>query len=361
MHTVKVNLKKRAYNIVIGTNALVSLGRYAKGLRIGNAAYIITNPVIKKLHGAILDKSLKDCGFERKFKSVPDSEKSKSIESASSVISELTAYDKKRRVFIIAFGGGVIGDLAGFVASIYKRGVPYIQAPTTLLAQIDSSIGGKTAVDLAQGKNLVGAFYQPRLVCSDTKLLRTLNPRQIRNGLAEAIKYGIIKNRGLFSYLEKRYADALLLKDSVLENIVRRCSSIKAGVVQQDEREEKGIRTCLNFGHTIGHAIEAAAGFSRYNHGEAVAIGMLVAADISRMMGLTDEVNCARIERLIEAVGLPVKIKGVPAKRIIEAYYHDKKFRGTKNRLVLIKEIGKTKILEDIPLAVIKEALKERF
>jgi len=361
MNIVKVNLRKRAYDILIAGNATLQLGRFVLRLGIGNAAFIITNPSIKKLHGLALERTLKNCGFETKFKLIPDSEKSKSIETASSVIRELVAYDKNRRVFIVAFGGGVIGDLAGFVASVYKRGCPYIQVPTTLLAQVDSSIGGKTAVDLAQGKNLVGAFYQPRLVCSDTAFLKTLNTRQVRNGLAEAIKYGIIKDPSLFAYLEKKYIDVLSLRMAALEHVVKKCSSIKAKVVGRDEREEKGYRTCLNFGHTIGHAIETAAGYTRYSHGEAVAIGMLVASDISRRLGLAPAAACARIERLLKAVGLPVRIKGISARKIINASYHDKKSRGRKNRFVLIRGIGETKIKEDIPLPIIKEALESRI
>ncbi|MBM3255778.1 MAG: 3-dehydroquinate synthase [Candidatus Omnitrophica bacterium] len=361
MHILKVGLKNRSYNIIIGQGALRQLGRHIKALGLGDVAYIITNRFIKKRHGAILDKVLKRARIERRFKLVADSEKSKSLETVSSIISEITAYDKNRKIFIIAFGGGVIGDLSGFVASIYKRGVSYIQVPTTLLAQVDSSIGGKTAVDLKEAKNLVGAFYQPGLVCSEVGFLKTLKPRQLRSGLAEAIKYGIIKEASFFHYLEKRYKDALLLKKPVIEFIVKKCSSIKADFVSRDEREERGIRTALNFGHTIGHALEAASGYNAYNHGEAIALGMLVAADISRRLGLIDNAVLVRIERLIKAVGLPLRIKGVGLTSIIKAYYHDKKFRGSKNRLVLISAIGKARVTEEVPLALIKEAIKSRF
>ncbi|MFH0738696.1 MAG: 3-dehydroquinate synthase [Candidatus Omnitrophota bacterium] len=360
MHTLKVGLKNRSYNIIVGQGALRRLASHIKALGLGDLAYIITNRSIKKRHGARLNKVLKQARIERRFKLVADSEKSKSLETVSSIISEITAYDKNKKIFIIAFGGGVIGDLSGFVASVYKRGIAYIQVPTTLLAQVDSSIGGKTAVDLKEAKNLVGAFYQPRLVCSEIEFLKTLNLRQLRSGLAEAIKYGIIKEAGFFHYLEKRYKDALLLKSSAIDFIVKRCSSIKADFVSRDEREEKGIRTALNFGHTIGHALEAASGYTAYNHGEAIALGMLVAADISRRLGLIDNATLARIERLIRAVGLPLRIRGVNLKSIIEAYYHDKKFRGSKNRLVLISAIGRARIVEEIPLALIKEAIEGR-
>ena len=360
MHTLKLNLKESSYNIIIGSNILDNLGKYIRQLNIGPDAYVITNAFIKNRYGGLLNKSLKKSGFTLKFKIVPDTEKSKSIEVATSVIKDITHYDKKRRIFIVAFGGGVIGDLAGFVASIYKRGIPYIQVPTTLLAQVDSSIGGKTAVDLSQGKNLVGAFYQPRLVFSDIGILRTLDKRQVQSGLSEVIKYGIIKDTELFNYIEKGYQGILDLKLPALEFIVTRASKIKARIVEQDEREEKGIRTILNFGHTIGHAIEAAAKYKGYNHGEAIALGMLVASDISTELNLIDTITAQRIESLITAVGLPTKIGKISCGEIIKMHYHDKKFTGSQNKLVLIKGIGKTKVIKNIPLKIIRQALKKR-
>ena len=376
MRVIRLNLKKRSYNIVVGRNIIKFLGKYIYKLDIGTVAYVITNAAIKNIYGEILTKTLKRAGFNIKFKIIPDTEKSKSIETAYLIIKDIARYDKRARIFIIAFGGGVIGDLASFVASVYKRGVPYIQVPTTLLAQVDSGIGGKTAVDLIQGKNLVGTFYQPRLVLSDVNILKSLDSRQVKTGLAEVIKYGIIKDRSLFAYLEKKYKDILNLKQASLEFIVSRCSYIKAKTVQQDEREEKGIRTILNFGHTIGHAIEAAGDYKRYNHGEAVALGMLVASDISNKLGLLNDATLYRIENLIELVGLPTMINGVPpglkpavlwrrdkisVAQIIEAHYRDKKFIGCGNRFVLLKNIGRTQIVKNIPLSIIKESLKKRI
>jgi 3-dehydroquinate synthase len=361
MKVIKIKLKKRSYSVIIGANIIVLLGKYLTRLGIGNSAYVITNKLIKNRYGRLLNKVLKKSDFNIRFKLVPDSEKSKSIKTASLIIEDITRYDKGKRLFIIAFGGGVIGDLAGFVASIYKRGIPYIQIPTTLLAQVDSSIGGKTAVDLRSGKNLVGAFYQPRLVFSDVDILKTLDLRQLRNGLAEVIKYGAIKDPALFVYLEKRYKDILGLKRAAMEFIVRRSALIKAGIVHRDEREEKGIRTILNFGHTLGHAIEAAADYKKYSHGEAIALGMLVACDIGRKLRITDEVVCQRMKNLIKAVGLPTKIQKAPLRDIIKAHYYDKKFIGSKNRFVIIKNIGRTKIKENIPIKIIKEALKKNM
>lgn len=360
MQIIKLNLKKRSYNIIIGSNIVNLLGKYVAKLNIGCDAYIITNASLKNKYGKALDKTLRQSGFITRFNLVPGAEESKSIKMASIVIDDIVRYDKKKRIFIIAFGGGVIGDLAGFIASIYKRGIPYIQVPTTLLAQVDSGIGGKTAVDLSQGKNLVGAFYQPRLVFSDVCMLKTLNLRQIQSGLAEVIKYGIINDARLFAYLEEKYRDVLKLKESALEFIVQRCSSIKAKIVQQDEREEKGIRTILNFGHTIGHAIEAASSYKGYNHGEAIALGMLVASEISKGLGFINNLTFHRIENLIKVVGLPAKIQKVSIEGIVEAHYRDKKFIGTKTKFVLIKGIGKSTIVENVPVQIIRKALQKR-
>jgi len=361
MEKIKVNLKERSYDILVGMNILRNLAEFIRSVKLGKDAYIITNKFLKIRYGGKLEEPLKKSGFSVRFKLVPDSETSKSFNIANAVLNDIARYDRKKQVFIISFGGGVIGDLSGIVASLYKRGIPYIQVPTTLLAQVDSGIGGKTAVDLSEGKNLVGTFYQPRLVLSDVELLKTLDLRQLKSGLAEVVKYGIIKDKQLFSYLEDHFLDILDRKTLAFTFIVRRCSSIKAGIVGKDEREEKGLRTILNFGHTLGHAIEAAGGFRGYNHGEAVALGILCASRISEKLGLLDDETFIRIENLIRAVGLPVKIKKLTIAGIIKAYYHDKKFKSAKNRFVLIEGIGRAGIVEDIALGIIKEVLRERI
>jgi 3-dehydroquinate synthase len=358
MKTIGVNLKKRSYKIIVGSGILKLSGRYISSLKIGTDAFVITNAAIKARYGRLLRKSLEAFGFSVRFKLIADSEKSKSLDTASSVIRDIARYDRNKYLFIIALGGGVVGDLAGFVASIYKRGIPYVQIPTTLLAQVDSSIGGKTAVDLAQAKNLAGSFYQPRLVISDVELLKSLNKKQIRAGLAEVIKYGLIRDRKLFYFLERNSQAVLALKKSALEYIVYACSQIKADIVSSDEREEKGIRTILNFGHTAGHAIEAASGYKGYNHGEAVALGILVASRISVRLGLLKPQIEKLILNIIRKAGLPTVIKDIPLKSIINAHYHDKKFVGLKNRFVLLRGIGKTEIVTEIPLDLIREAIE---
>jgi 3-dehydroquinate synthase len=361
MKIIRVNLKNNPYNIIVGRGIINAFGRHIAGLNIGNDAYIITNASVKNMHGEKLAGALKKRGFSVRFKLVPDTERSKSLSTAWEVLKDLSRYAKKRRIFVVAFGGGVVGDLAGFVASIYKRGVPYVQVPTTLLAQVDSSIGGKTAVDLPEGKNLAGTFYQPCLVFTDTALLKTLPLRQMQNGMAEIIKYAVIKDAGLFKYLEHGYPDALSYNEHALNFIVSRCASIKAKIVAEDEKETKGIRTILNFGHTIGHAIEAAGGYGLYSHGQAIALGMLVAGNISNKLGLVSEEDFSRIESLIKKSGLPERIRKISVGAIIKAYYHDKKFIGPRNRFVLINGIGRATIRQNLPLALIRGILKKRI
>lgn len=361
MRKIKVSLKKRSYEIIVGENILSAAGKFIKRLEIGTDAFIITNSYIKNKYAQELNKGLKKYNVSVEYRLVPDSEESKSLATFSSVINDLAQFDYGKKPFIIAFGGGVIGDLSGFISSVYKRGIPYVQIPTTLLAQVDSSIGGKTALDLGVAKNLVGSIFQPRLVISDVALLSTLEKRQVSAGLAEIIKYGLIRDAGLFSFLEKNSKELNTVKPRVYEHLVTSCSKIKAQVVSSDEREERGIRTILNFGHTIGHAIEAAGGYRHYNHGEGVALGMLVASDLSRTMGLLDNNAHQRVEKLIAQAGLPTRIKGVKLKDIINAHYRDKKFIGAVNRFVLLEGIGKTKIVANVPFNIIEFCVRARL
>lgn len=360
MKSLNLNLGNRSYDIVIGNNIINLLVKSLLRMDIGRDAYCVTNALIKNKYALSLSKVLRNAGFSVKFKLIPDTEKSKSVRTAFTVINDLARYDLKRKIFIIAFGGGVVGDLAGFVASVYKRGIAYVQVPTTLLAQVDSSIGGKTAVDLIQGKNLVGTFYQPKAVFSDLSFIKTLSRKQLRSGLAEVIKYGIIKDPGLFVYLEKNYKKILKRNLDALEYIVFRSCRIKAKIVEQDEREGRGIRTILNFGHTLGHAIELAGNFRRYNHGEAVGLGMLLATDISKALNLIGQSTAVRIENIVRAVGLPTRVQKISCGQIMRGFYRDKKFIGSKNRLVLVSGIGVTKIVENVPIEIIKAVLKKR-
>ena len=355
MKKIRVNLKENSYDIVVGHNILSGLGAQIRALDIGDDAIVITNSVIRKLHGKALSKSLAKKRISVKFLEVPDSERSKSATVAFRLIQQIAKMDVKKKMFIIAFGRGVIGDLAGFIAAVYKRGIPFVQVPTTFLAQIDSAIGGKVAIDLALGKNLVGAFYQPKIVFSDVALLKTLSNRQVRNGLAEAIKYGVIKDKKLFSYVEKN-SDKLLSVDlKTTTSVVLECSRIKAKVVSADEKERKGIRTILNFGHTAGHAIESACAYNRYQHGEAIGIGMRIAGAIACQRKMLCSKELQKLEDLLDKVGLPAKAKGIKLSPVMRAVSHDKKIIAKKNRLVLPQGIGRVRVVEGVPTSVIKQ------
>lgn len=357
MRSIHVPLKTNAYDIVVGYNTLSRLGARLKSLKIGRDAVIITNPAINRYHGKALISGLKKNGFSVKVMDVPAGERSKSAKTALRLMEDIARYDCLKKIFIIAFGGGVVGDLAGYVAAVYKRGIPYVQVPTTLLAQVDSAIGGKVAIDLSVGKNLVGAFYQPKIVWSDVAVLSTLTQRQIRNGLAEAVKYGVIADAELFANIAGNYQRLLNLDPGALTHVVCRSSRIKRDVVVADEKETKGIRTVLNFGHTVGHAIEAAGKYNRHHHGEAIALGMRVAADISRQKKMCKAGDVSALNDVLSRIALPERIQKVKTADILGFMRHDKKFLSGKNRFVLMTRIGKVKVLEDVPLGMVKKAI----
>lgn len=361
MKNIKLNLGTRNYDIIIGYDALRHLPVKLKNLDLAREVFVVTNNQIKNQYADMLKSILKKDGLYAKFYTTIDGERAKSINNSVKLIESLAEYAKQKKIVICAFGGGVVGDLASFVASIYKRGIPLIQIPTTLLAQIDSSIGGKTAIDLRIAKNLVGTFYQPRLVICDLKLLMSLDRKQLRAGLAEAVKYAIIKDEKLFSFIEEKYQSILSKDIETLEHLVYECAKIKAKIVEVDEREEKGLRTILNFGHTIGHAIEVAGDYNRYNHGEAIALGMLSAARISQNIGILNSAIYQRIANLITNIGLPQEITGIKEKDVLKAYKLDKKFIGRTNRFVLIKGIGRTLIYKNVPERIIYNSIKELF
>ncbi len=359
MARITVRLKERSYNIIIDKD-LNNLSRQLKNIRLGTDAVVITNPRIRSLFQQKFKNSLKGSTLRLKFVLVPDSEKAKSLGQANRLLKSISEIDGKgRRVCVIALGGGVVGDLAGFVASIYKRGIPYIQIPTTLLAQVDSSIGGKVAVDLPEGKNLVGAFCQPRLVYTDISFLKDLSERDFISGMAEVIKYGIIKDKALFEYLRRNRNAILKRHAETLFKIVRSCAKIKADIVSADERERKSLRTVLNLGHTVGHAIESACAYSKnYSHGEAIAIGMIAAARISNTLGYLSRDALAEIEETIEMFGLPACIKRVTTEKILKSLVYDKKFIHGVTRFVLPVSIGKVIIKEGIAESVIRGELE---
>ncbi|MCA9400340.1 MAG: 3-dehydroquinate synthase [Candidatus Omnitrophica bacterium] len=358
--TIDLNLDRNPYKILVGYDSLKDFGKHASQFKLSPHGIIITNPLIKRLYAGPLVKSLESQNFQMKILTVPDGEKSKSAAEAFKLMGKVAAYDIMRKPFIIALGGGVIGDLAGFIAATYRRGVPYFQVPTTLLAQVDSAIGGKTAIDLPVGKNLVGAFYQPKSVWSDTSVLKSLSKRQIRNGLAEVIKYGIIYDALFFRFLENNTQKILQMDKAAISKVVQRCSQIKAEVVLADEFETKDIRSILNFGHTVGHAIEACGKFKLYQHGEAIALGMRIATDISHQLKMLKSGDVERINGLITKIGLPRKIKSLKVSRILQLMNHDKKFESGQNKFVLARSIGKVVVKRNVPMDIIKNAV-ERF
>lgn len=358
MKSIRVALKENSYSIIIGERILSNIANTLLRLRLGNDFIVITDSVVKRLYEHALVEALKRKKFNVKVFAVSSGEKSKSTEVAFKLMKDIARYDALKKISIVAFGGGVIGDLAGFVAAVYKRGIPYIQVPTTLLAQIDSAIGGKVAVDLPVGKNLVGAFYQPKLVFSEIALLSSLPKREIRNGLAEAVKYGVIYDSRLFHYIAKNYAKILAADSATLNSLVYRCSQIKAQVVERDEKEIKGIRTILNFGHTVGHSIEAAGGYKLYHHGEAIALGMRVAAEISCQLGMFARKEAESLNKVLTQIGLPQWIQGLNSADILNVMRHDKKFLSGKNRFVLVEKIGKVKIVEGVPSGIIKKSIQ---
>jgi 3-dehydroquinate synthase len=359
MDKIRVNLGENSYPIYIGQGVLHRLGSLLSEKPGGKYA-VITNPNVNKLYGKVVKRSLEP-GFQPVFLEVPDSETSKSLKYVEKLYDRLLRDGFGRDTCIIALGGGVIGDLAGFVAATYMRGVSYVQVPTTLLAQVDSAIGGKVAVDLPQGKNLIGAFYQPKLVVSDVETLLTLPEDELKSGLAEVVKYGVISDPYLFEFLEKNIEKVWQRDLKTLVEIVKRCSVIKAKVVEEDEKEQ-GRRMILNLGHTLGHALESVTKYTGYSHGEAVAVGMVFAARLSLRLGMlnTDELN--RVVNLIQSLGLPVEIeKHNDVEGLIKTMWFDKKIREGKIRFILPERIGEVVITEKVPMDLLKEELREMF
>jgi len=355
MKKVKVRLGNNSYDVHIGSDMLMQTGPKLKEIGFSDKLVIVTDPTVKNLYGNSLKQSLTSEGFKVIIIQVPEGEEQKSLETAGRLYHELSNFYAERATPILALGGGVIGDLTGFVAATYMRGVPLIQIPTTLLAQVDSSIGGKVAVNHGQLKNKIGAFYQPKLVISDITTLRTLTTGELSDGLAESIKYAVIEDKELFSYLERNLDQIKLLDDRLLEEIVFRSAKIKAKIVEKDERD-LGLRNILNYGHTVGHAIESASDFN-VEHGGAVAIGMLAAGRISNKLSMLDENELIRLKNVIKRAGLPTEMPNLKVEKLIQAIKHDKKILGGKLRFVLPKSIGDVFITDEVSLSLVKQVL----
>lgn len=365
MKTLRVNLAKTvdySYDLKIGSGILSQVAQDLKSHPLGDRYALITDAQVASLFGEGLLKDLHEKGLQAVLIKFPAGEEHKTRETKAYLEDEMFRQGLGRDAAIIAVGGGVVGDVAGFVAATYNRGIPYIQIPTTLLAQVDSSIGGKTGVDVPWGKNLVGAFYQPAAVYIDVDTLKTLPPRQIKAGLAEIVKYAVIQDLSLFSYLEANRDQILNLERESITQVIGRCCEIKGYVVEQDEREGD-LRKILNYGHTIGHAVEALCQY-RILHGEAVAIGMCVESRIARELGYLSEEEASRQKRLLEAMELPVAVPPrLNPEEIIRATALDKKARGGKAEYVLPKKIGEMMTLNGrfgirVEEAVVRKALK---
>jgi 3-dehydroquinate synthase len=356
MKRISVNLSSRKYDILIAPGLLNELGIHLKELDLSSNIVLITSPDIGHLYGRKLAQDLNTAGFCVSTFEIREGEQSKSLDTADRLYYNLSDINAERSTPVLALGGGVIGDLAGFVAATYQRGIPFVQLPTTLLAQVDSSIGGKVAVNHGVLKNNIGTFYQPSLVISDTATLKTLRPQEFANGLAEVIKSAIIKDGDFFSYLETNLTKLKALDDEVLVETVYRTATIKANVVAKDELD-KGIRNILNFGHTIGHGIEAASRF-QISHGEAVAIGMVGSATISNRMGLLPSTELKRIVAILKAAGLPTEMLTNYHEAITRAIKHDKKIIDGKIRFVLPTIIGETTITDKLEHSLLEDVLQ---
>jgi 3-dehydroquinate synthase len=344
MESLSVALGSRSYPIHIGTGLISRAELYAPYLAGGSAA-IVTNDVVAPLYLSRVRLALR--GARVTDIVVPDGEQAKSWETLNRVFDALLEARCGRDTLIVALGGGVIGDLAGFAAAVYQRGIAFVQVPTTLLAQVDSSVGGKTAINHALGKNMIGAFHQPRAVISDVATLDTLPERELRSGLAEVIKHGLALDAAFVEWLEKNMEALLARQREPLIHAVRRSCELKARIVAEDERES-GARALLNFGHTFGHAIEAATGYGTWLHGEAVAAGMVMAAELSALMGHLKKTEVSRVRALLQRAGLPVTGPALAPEALLELMAVDKKAAKGRTRFVLLEAIGRAALRADV-------------
>lgn len=356
MDKLHVDLLQQGYDIFIGDDLSEVLPPFLAAAGYSKAL-VVSDTNVEPLYLSTLQRILATVGLTAEQVCVPAGETAKSLSEAEKIYTRAIEVGLDRRSVIFALGGGVVGDLAGFIAATYMRGIPFLQVPTSLLAQVDSSVGGKVAVNHPLGKNLIGAFYQPEGVFMDLTFLESLPQRELCTGLGEIVKYGVIYDEAFFQDLEDQ-ADRILRRErAVLHAIVRRSCEIKASVVGQDEKEA-GLRRILNFGHTLGHAIEKETGYLRYNHGEAVAIGMMGAAFISASLGLVEQTAVERLASLLTRLSLPTVAKGCAVDSIYADIFRDKKTVGGRVTWVLMEGIGRVKTLIDVPEAVVKEAIR---
>jgi len=366
--TVEVALGERAYDIVIGRGVLAGLGARVAELRPGARAAIVTDEYVATHWLRRTEASLLDAGIATSRIVVDEGEVSKSYEGLEFVCEELIAARIERNDLVIALGGGVVGDLAGFAAAVLRRGVDFVQVPTSLLAQVDSSVGGKTGINSPHGKNLVGAFHQPLLVVADTEVLDTLSPRQFRSGYAEVAKYGVLGDQAFLAWLEANHAD-IFAGGVAREHAIATSCRAKAAIVMRDEREN-GERALLNLGHTFGHALEAATGFSdRLYHGEGVAIGMVLAAEFSAELGMIAQSDAARVKNHLAAAGLPTRLQDIAgftqekinADTLLQLMAQDKKVKRGRLTFILLEAVGRAVIVPDVEPALVRDFLGRKL
>lgn len=353
---LKVRAGGAEYPVAIGEGLLPSLGAFCAELGLGKRALLVTSESVEDLYGTEARRSLEASGFHVASAVIPDGEEPKTVESLLSLYDACVEGGLDRSSFVVALGGGVVGDTAGFAAATYMRGIDCVQVPTTFLAQVDASIGGKTGVNYRRWKNLIGSFHQPKGVLVDVGTLATLPEREYRSGLAEVVKYGLIADAGLFELCEAEWSALVERAGGLLRPVVARCVAIKGRVVEADEKEA-GLRAILNYGHTVGHAIEAATEY-RYTHGEAVAIGMVVEGRLSVALGLLEAAVFERSLALLERVGLPTRAEGVSIEAVFEAMTKDKKARDGRLRFALLDGLGSARVVERVPVDAVVDAYR---
>lgn len=358
MRKVRVELGRNSYDINIGFGLIEELESFVRNGGFSKKAIIVSDSNVGKLYGDEVREALARGGLDAELCIIPAGEQSKTLSEAEKLYTCAIEKGLDRKSPIFALGGGVVGDLAGFVAATYMRGVPFIQLPTSLLAQVDSSVGGKVAVNHVLGKNLIGAFYQPKAVFMEMNFMESLPEREISTGLGEVVKYGIIYDEEFFDFLEQNRDRILSLEAEALLHIIARSCEIKAQVVSQDEKES-GLRRILNFGHTMAHAIEEETGYKRYNHGEAVAIGMMGASYISESLGHISGDVADRVRDLLLSMKLPVRAEGCSVEHMYQSIFRDKKTLDGRVNWVLMKRIGETCVDSNVPEAVVREAMRK--
>jgi 3-dehydroquinate synthase len=350
MQSIPVQTANASYRILVGVGAFKNLAEHLHDARLSGPFLVVSQPRILKAVGQELKRTFP-------IALIPDGERAKSLTTVSRLLDRMVNMKLTRQSTVVAVGGGVVGDVAGFVASIYMRGIPVVQVPTTLLAQVDSSIGGKTGVNHRVAKNLIGTFYQPRLVVSDPVVLQKLPEREFSSGLYEALKYGVIRDPELFSDFEQNSAIFVKRDPAAIEWLVARCAAIKADVVMKDEKETD-LRRILNFGHTVGHGLEAAARYQRIKHGEAVGYGMIAAARIAHLLDKLPHSDLERIENAVGCVGRLPALTGMHSADVLKALQHDKKARNGAIHFVIPRAIGRVEITPDVPLALVRDVVK---